>query len=450
MWRFDIKWKLIIVSAIYSVVLSAAPISDGRGDQEPEIPVALIVSSIIVSCLLFSLLIRGIYYIIFSVVIPSIRSVQLSNENPGEYDDALAIQEEDNRALMELSPNDQEIYFQAKDFMTINPISTEPLSSQQLLLIEERGISSWEFKPDSAVKEEISVSGKTDIQFKHSSPGLELSAQSNLPIPQGHDVYYFETKIMECPEDTQDIVISVGLATEPYPYFRLPGRHRYSISYESNGDRRYNQPFHLKAGAGLSAFPKFGFADVVGVGYRTRTGTIFFTRNGKKVSESKIGGHIQNFKHLKIYPTIGATNHCNLSINLGQRGFVFIEANVKKWGFAPLEGSGPPPPAYKTFNEDVLLESSSEYSDGEDSFPPDFWNATRLSFTDVDDENITLNTLPLDPPLYRSDSDIGSDSADSGTSLGHMEPLEADEPYEDADDEDNLEDYSEIVPNAAD
>lgn len=39
-------------------------------------------------------------------------------------------------------------------------------------------------------------------------------------------------------------------------------------------------------------------------------------------------------------------------------GFVFIEANVGKWGLAPCEGSLLPPPAYGLDQDTILLEIS--------------------------------------------------------------------------------------------
>ena len=65
--------------------------------------------------------------------------------------------------------------------------------------------------------------------------------------------------------------------------------------------------------------------DVVGVGYRPRTGTIFFTRNGKKLEETI---H-QSFKTINFFPTVGASGPCSIHINFGQAGFVFIEAMLK-------------------------------------------------------------------------------------------------------------------------
>jgi hypothetical protein len=44
-------------------------------------------------------------------------------------------------------------------------------------------------------------------------------------------------------------------------------------------------------------------------------------------------------------------------VNFGQAGFVFIEANVKKWGLAPMTGSLAPPPPYGNEQGSILLEA---------------------------------------------------------------------------------------------
>ena len=93
--------------------------------------------------------------------------------------------------------------------------------------------------------------------------------------------------------------------------------------------------------------------DVIGVGYRPRTGTIFFTRNGKKLEDVVHGLKSQNF-----FPAVGASGPATVHVNLGQAGFVFIEANVKKWGLAPMTGSLAPPPPYGSEQGSILLESS--------------------------------------------------------------------------------------------
>ena len=130
----------------------------------------------------------------------------------------------------------------------------------------------------------------------------------------------------------------------------MAGWHKASIAYTSNGQRRYNQPF-TPTPYGLNYFQ----GDVIGVGYRPRTGTVFFTRNGKKLDDVVHGLKTQNF-----FPTVGANGPCTVHVNFGQSGFVFIEANVKKWGLAPMMGSLAPPPPYGSEQGSILLEAGRE------------------------------------------------------------------------------------------
>lgn len=122
------------------------------------------------------------------------------------------------------------------------------------------------------------------------------------------------------------------------------------MAYLSNGHRRYNQPFN-----GITYGPEYVQGDVIGVGYRPRTGSIFFTRNGKKLEEVANNLKTQNF-----FPTVGANGPCTVHVNFGQMGFVFIEANVKKWGLAPMTGSLAPPPPYGSEQGSILLETGRE------------------------------------------------------------------------------------------
>lgn len=128
------------------------------------------------------------------------------------------------------------------------------------------------------------------------------------------------------------------------------GWHRNSVAFTSTGQRRYNQPFHA-----TTYGPEYVQGDVIGVGYRPRTGTIFFTRNGKKLDDVAHGLKTQNF-----FPTVGANGPCTIHVNFGQSGFVFIEANVKKWGLAPMTGSLAPPPPYGSEQGSILLEAGSQ------------------------------------------------------------------------------------------
>jgi hypothetical protein len=143
------------------------------------------------------------------------------------------------------------------------------------------------------------------------------------------------------------------------------GWHKYSVAYTSAGHRRYNQPFH-----GPAYGPQFVQGDVIGVGYRPRTGTIFFTRNGKKLEDVAHGLKSQN-----LFPAVGANGPCTVHVNFGQSGFVFIEANVKKWGLAPMTGSLAPPPPYGSEQGSILLEAGREGS--QSSYPDSRHGRTR-------------------------------------------------------------------------
>jgi hypothetical protein len=212
----------------------------------------------------------------------------------------------------------------------------------QFLAIQEKGVSAWEFEPELEIAN-CFVEGRTEIEFFDS----ECSVQSNLPIPKQNEVYYWEAKIYDKPDTT---TLSVGLTTKPYPLFRLPGFHRHSLAYGSDGSRRHNQPF-TPALYG----PEYVQGDVIGIGYRPRTGTIFFTRNGKKLDDVAHGLKAQNF-----FPTVGSNGPCRVHVNFGQLGFVFIEANVKKWGLAPASGSLAPPPPYGSEQGSILLEGGRD------------------------------------------------------------------------------------------
>lgn len=128
------------------------------------------------------------------------------------------------------------------------------------------------------------------------------------------------------------------------------GFHKTSVAYQSTGHRRYNQPFKS-----INYGPSYSQGDVIGVGYRPRSGTLFFTRNGKKLDDVVHGLKAPNF-----FPTVGANGPCTVHVNFGQLGFVFIEANVKKWGLAPTTGSLAPPPPYGSEQGSILLESGRE------------------------------------------------------------------------------------------
>lgn len=260
---------------------------------------------------------------------------------PGEYDDEQAFAREEEEALEAMDDIQRTDYLRAKAFIQANPpesLQTD-ISLSQYLAIQEKGVSAWEFEPELEIAN-CFVEARTEIEFFDT----ECTVMSNLPVPKQNEVYYWEAKIYDKPENT---LISIGMATKPYPLFRLPGFHKHSLAYFSSGFRRVNQPF-TPAPYG----PQFVQGDVIGVGYRPRTGTIFFTRNGKRLEDVAHGLKSPNF-----FPAVGANGPCVVHVNFGQAGFVFIEANVKKWGLAPQTGSLAPPPPYGSEQGSILLET---------------------------------------------------------------------------------------------
>ncbi|KAJ5359315.1 Protein ssh4 [Penicillium cataractarum] len=263
---------------------------------------------------------------------------------PGEYDDEQAFLREEEAALETMDDLTRSEYLRAKAFVQAYPPESmqTDISLSQFLAIQEKGVSAWEFQPELEIAN-CFVEGRTEIEFFDS----ECSVQTNLPLPKQNEVYYWEAKIYDKPEST---MIGIGLTTKPYPLFRMPGFHKTSVAYESTGHRRHNQPF-----TPTPYGPPLHQGDVIGVGYRPRSGTIFFTRNGKKLEDV-----VHNYRAQNLFPTVGANGPCTIHVNFGQMGFVFIEANVKKWGLAPMTGSLAPPPPYGSEQGSILLESGRE------------------------------------------------------------------------------------------
>jgi hypothetical protein len=76
-------------------------------------------------------------------------------------------------------------------------------------------------------------------------------------------------------------------------------------------------------------------------------------------------------KSQNLFPAVGANGPCTVHVNFGQSGFVFIEANVKKWGLAPMTGSLAPPPPYGSEQGSILLEAGREGAQSSQGHYPD-------------------------------------------------------------------------------
>lgn len=307
---------------------------------------------------------------------------------PNILDDELEIKDK----LSKLTPEEQFFYKQGEEFIRTNsPLiipqelslgntSTNPdgivvdpiINEQTKNFIKEEGANAWEFKADPNLPNDtILIENKTELTFLNFN--YDASVMTNLPIPRINRVYYCEFKIFELDEneinnsniDPNKQIISLGLATNPYPHFRLPGRHHHSISYDMTGARRFNDSFELEPQL-ATIFPRFSKGDIIGIGYRSNSGTVFFTRNGKKLNEKPIGGHIKNWRFKYLYPIVGSNIPCKIHVNFGTVGFIFIEANVKKWGYGKTHGKKLPPPSYDDYNKDTLLENAINEDENDD------------------------------------------------------------------------------------
>lgn len=88
------------------------------------------------------------------------------------------------------------------------------ITLSQYVSIQEKGVSAFEFEWD--LEAQSHVAARTEITFYNN----ECCVQTNLPLPRNQEVYYWEAKMFEKPPST---IVSVGVATKPYPYWRLPG-----------------------------------------------------------------------------------------------------------------------------------------------------------------------------------------------------------------------------------
>ena len=314
--------------------------------------------------------------------------IMLGAGMPGAYDDEQHAIREEQMYLHTLDEPARQAYFRAKGkqpdgpkltkaYQEANPPDSQntDISLSQFMAIQEKGVSAWEFEPDLEATNCI-VECRTEVTFFDT----ECSVQTNLPVPKQNDMYYWEAKLYDMPANT---IATIGVATKPYPTFRMPGYSRFSVGYLTDGTKRVNQPFF-----GKSYGPECRQGDVIGCGYKPRTGTVFFTRNGKKLDEG-----MSNMRR-NIFPSIGANGPCTIHVNFGQAGFVFIEANVKKWGLAPMTGTLQPPPAYGSseLGDSVLLAAG--------------FNAGRINGTttaDIANRGLPSPLSPANLPYLSSD-----------------------------------------------
>ena len=99
------------------------------------------------------------------------------------------------------------------------------ITLSQFLTIQEKGVQAWSFESDyiDVATTSVLVSNRTECTFLETDE--PCAVLSNLPLPKfvNHvvaEVVYWEVKLFDLPENTH---LSIGLATKPWPSFRMPG-----------------------------------------------------------------------------------------------------------------------------------------------------------------------------------------------------------------------------------
>ncbi|POG59481.1 hypothetical protein GLOIN_2v1721809 [Rhizophagus irregularis DAOM 181602=DAOM 197198] len=169
----------------------------------------------------------------------------------------------------------------------------------------------------------------TGLNMNHNNESNVASASSQ-PLPPSYTqqsfalqpptdswFFYYEVTILSNP-NYDKTTIAIGLATKPYPAFRLTGCNLNSVGYHSDEGKK----FHNDGLTGTKYAEKWGeIGDVIGCGYYPNTGQVFFTKNGKNLGIAYTG-----LLHV-WFPTIGSDGVCSLKVNFGQDEFKYRRAN---------------------------------------------------------------------------------------------------------------------------
>lgn len=222
----------------------------------------------------------------------------------------------------------------AKRFQKTNPPPTaRELTPNQIASIESISprTNAWTFASNSSGSFAKGVSVSDDgliITVKNKSlfnPMTPMSSDNDRSILSQHPlykrdtsstIYYFEATITDLSYSPSTTVVSVGVATSPYPSFRQVGWEAHSVGYHSDDGRL----FHNDGFGGKMFESPFTKGDTVGCGYNPATGSVFFTLNGRFLGNRQ--GAVTNIYH-PFHAAIGADGPCTISMNMGQREFMY-------------------------------------------------------------------------------------------------------------------------------
>lgn len=158
-------------------------------------------------------------------------------------------------------------------------------------------------------------------------------------------VHYFEVRVIKI-QDKEVNRFGIGLAKANYPYLRLVGT-KDSVGLRGDGkvfvnetEEKLNSSIFVGAN-GATTGEKSIVNSVVGVGFESRQGKVFFTLNGKEIlSVAESSKIFEGFGADQIYPTfsMGSLDD-KIQVNFGQTQFMFnIKAKVNVSTFFHLMG----------------------------------------------------------------------------------------------------------------
>ncbi|KAJ3097643.1 Rsp5p-dependent ubiquitination, sorting of cargo proteins at the multivesicular body [Phlyctochytrium planicorne] len=183
-----------------------------------------------------------------------------------------------------------------------------------------------EFESGTGVSGQIekTVNGGGGQHITFTLLGRTVALLSRLPLAidpytPGRSWYYFEVTITEMTVIPNPTVLSVGLATKPYPPYRHIGWNKNSVGYHSDDGRA----FHNDGFGGRLFASSFTKNDTIGCGYDPNRGAVFYTLNGTHLGDGSLGPAFHDFRI-----AVAADGPCSIFVNVGGRPFMYPNANV--------------------------------------------------------------------------------------------------------------------------
>eukprot|EP01119_Soliformovum_irregulare_P010328 TRINITY_DN2538_c2_g1_i2.p1 TRINITY_DN2538_c2_g1~~TRINITY_DN2538_c2_g1_i2.p1 ORF type:complete len:2760 (-),score=753.14 TRINITY_DN2538_c2_g1_i2:11-8005(-) len=152
--------------------------------------------------------------------------------------------------------------------------------------------------------------------------------RGNIPIPDGIRLFYYEILVVSEGEDGH---VGIGLYPVDQKLRGMPGW--YNGSYGYHGDDGCKFSYRLE-GKGEAYGPCFVKDDVIGCGWNSKEGTVFYTKNGRY-----LGTAFRNV-YGRFYPAVGVNSRgAQINVNFGQSQFTFDLGKLPS-AHEPVERNG--------------------------------------------------------------------------------------------------------------